>query len=126
MYNHNVPSLVASLFSWRCLAASTSPFLHAAINLRPRFVTVSIQRRRFPVPRKAKRPDVYAVGTAQRLDRTDRPLHKSDDNEQDWQPYPVDPYSDDARSNGHTCLSVATGGHAVFPALDMVFNTTYS
>ena len=29
------PSLVASLFSWRCLAASTSSFLHAAMNLRP-------------------------------------------------------------------------------------------
>ena len=30
-----------SLFSWRCLAASTSSFLHAAINLRPPSVTVS-------------------------------------------------------------------------------------
>ena len=28
-------SLVASLFSWRCLAASSSSSLHAAINLRP-------------------------------------------------------------------------------------------
>ena len=27
------PSLVASLFSWRCLAASTSSFLHVAMNL---------------------------------------------------------------------------------------------
>ena len=30
----NFPSLVASLFSWRCLAASSSSFLHAAMNLR--------------------------------------------------------------------------------------------
>ena len=35
------PSLVASLFSWRCLAASTSYFLHAVMNLRPPSVTVS-------------------------------------------------------------------------------------
>ena len=35
------PSLVASLFFWRCLAASTSYFLHAAKNLRPPSVTVS-------------------------------------------------------------------------------------
>ena len=33
--DNKFPSLVASLFSWRCLAASTSYFLHAAINLRP-------------------------------------------------------------------------------------------
>ena len=39
--DNKVPSLVASLFSWRCLAASTSSFLHAAINLRPPSVTVS-------------------------------------------------------------------------------------
>ena len=39
--DNKVPSLVASLFSWRCLAASTSYFLHAAINLRPPSVTVS-------------------------------------------------------------------------------------
>ena len=38
--DNKVPSLVASLFPWRCLAASTS-FLHAAINLRPPSVTVS-------------------------------------------------------------------------------------
>ena len=31
----NFPSLVASLFSWRCLAASSSSSLHAAMNLRP-------------------------------------------------------------------------------------------
>ena len=37
----NFPSLVDSLFSWRCLAASTSYFLHAATNLRPPTVTVS-------------------------------------------------------------------------------------
>ena len=41
MYYHNFPRLVASLFSWRCLAASPSYFLHAAINLRPPSVTVS-------------------------------------------------------------------------------------
>ena len=39
--DNKVPSLFASLFSWRCLAASTSSFLHAAINLRPPSVTVS-------------------------------------------------------------------------------------
>ena len=39
--DNKVPSLVDSLFSWRCLAASTSSFLHAAINLRPPSVTVS-------------------------------------------------------------------------------------
>ena len=41
--DHNVPShsIVASLFSWRSLAAPTSSFLHAAINLRPPSVTVS-------------------------------------------------------------------------------------
>ena len=35
------PSLVASLIYWRCLAASTSSFLHTAMNLRPPSVTVS-------------------------------------------------------------------------------------
>ena len=71
VYYNNVPSLVvASIFSWRSLAVSTSSFLHATINLRPPSVTVSthtfiyLQRRRFPIPRYAKRPDValYAVG----------------------------------------------------------------
>ena len=38
---NNFPSLVASLFSWRCLAASTSSFLHAAMNPRPPSVMVS-------------------------------------------------------------------------------------
>ena len=33
-------SLVATLFSWRCLDRSTSYFLHAAMNLRPPSVTV--------------------------------------------------------------------------------------
>ena len=33
--NCSFPSLVASLFSWRCLAASSSSSLHAASNLRP-------------------------------------------------------------------------------------------
>ena len=35
----NFPSLVASLFSWRCLAASSSFSLHAAMNLRPPSMT---------------------------------------------------------------------------------------
>ena len=39
--NNKFPSLVASLLSWRYLAASTSSFLHAAMNLRPPSVTVS-------------------------------------------------------------------------------------
>ena len=37
MCDNKFPSLVASLFSWRCLVAS---FLHAAMNLRPPAVTV--------------------------------------------------------------------------------------
>ena len=42
IFNPNqFPSLVASLFSSRCLAASTSSFLHTAMNLRPPSVTVS-------------------------------------------------------------------------------------
>ena len=41
MCDNNFPSLVASLFSWRCLAASTSSFLHAAMNLRSPYVIVS-------------------------------------------------------------------------------------
>ena len=39
--DNKFPSLVASLFSWRWLAASTSYFLHVAMNLRPPSVTVS-------------------------------------------------------------------------------------
>ena len=39
--------LVASLFSWRCLAASPSSSLHAAMNLRPPSVTASIQTSAF-------------------------------------------------------------------------------
>ena len=39
--DNKFPSLVASLFSWRCLAASTSSFLYAAMNLRLPSVTVS-------------------------------------------------------------------------------------
>ena len=42
--DNNFPSLVASLF-WRCLAASTSSFPHAAMNLRPSSVTVCVCRR---------------------------------------------------------------------------------
>ena len=38
---YNFQSLAASLFSWRCLTASTSPFLHAAMNLRPPSATLS-------------------------------------------------------------------------------------
>ena len=41
MCDINFPSLVASLFSWRCLAAFTSSFLHAAMNLRQPSVNVS-------------------------------------------------------------------------------------
>ena len=37
----NFPSLVASPFSWRCLAASSSSSLHTAMNLRPPSVTAS-------------------------------------------------------------------------------------
>ena len=63
VYDHNVPILDDFLFSWRSLAASASSFLHEAINLRPFSVTVSayafcLQRRRFPIPRYANRPDV--------------------------------------------------------------------
>ena len=39
--DNKFPSLVASLSSWRSLAASISSFLHAAMNLRPPSVTVS-------------------------------------------------------------------------------------
>ena len=39
VYDHNFPSLGASLFSWRCLAASTSYLFHATMNLRPPFAT---------------------------------------------------------------------------------------
>ena len=39
--DNNFSSLVASLFSWRCLAASTFYFLQAANNLRPPSVDVS-------------------------------------------------------------------------------------
>ena len=41
MCDNKFPSLVTYLFSWRCLAASTSSFLHAAMNLRPPSATVS-------------------------------------------------------------------------------------
>ena len=43
----NFPSLVASLFSWRCLGASSSSSLHAAMNLRPPSVTASTQTSAF-------------------------------------------------------------------------------
>ena len=36
-----VHSFVASLFFWRCLTESAPSFLHAAMNLHPRFLTVS-------------------------------------------------------------------------------------
>ena len=39
--DNNFPNIVASLFSWRCLAASTSLFLQAAMNLRPPSLNVS-------------------------------------------------------------------------------------
>ena len=41
VYDYNLLRLVVSLFSWGSLSASTSYFLHAAINLRPPSVTVS-------------------------------------------------------------------------------------
>ena len=41
MCDNNFPSLLVSLFSWRCLVASISYFLHAAMNLHPPSVTVS-------------------------------------------------------------------------------------
>ena len=47
MCNCNFPSLVASLFSWRCLAASSSSSLYAAMNLRPPSVTASTQTSAF-------------------------------------------------------------------------------
>ena len=37
----NFHSLVASLLFWRCLTASAPSFLHEAMNLHPRFLTVS-------------------------------------------------------------------------------------
>ena len=43
----NFPSLVASLFSWRCLAPSSSSFPHAAMNLRPPSVAASTQTSAF-------------------------------------------------------------------------------
>ena len=64
----NFPSLVASLFSWRCLAASSSSYLHAAINLRQPSVTASTQTSAITVivsqSPVIKRPDValYTVG----------------------------------------------------------------
>ena len=46
--DNNFPSFVASRFSWRCLAASTSSFLHAAMNhLYPPSVAVSIHTSAF-------------------------------------------------------------------------------
>ena len=47
MSDKNFPSLVASLFSWRCLAASFSSSLHATMNLRPPSVTASTQTSAF-------------------------------------------------------------------------------
>ena len=43
----NFLSLVASLFSWRCLAASSSSSLHVDMNLRPPSVTASTQTSAF-------------------------------------------------------------------------------
>ena len=39
--DYKFPSLVASLFSWQCLAASTSSFHHAPMNLHPHSVVFS-------------------------------------------------------------------------------------
>ena len=41
VYDHNFPSLVTSLLSWRSLSAATSYFLHTAINFRPPSVKIS-------------------------------------------------------------------------------------
>ena len=41
MRDNNFPNRVASLFFWRYLAASTSYFFHAIMNLRPPSMTVS-------------------------------------------------------------------------------------
>ena len=70
MFDNTFPSLVASLFYWRCLAVSTSSFLHVAMNLRSLPVAVLTQasafkhHHRFPIPCHVKRPDVaqYAIG----------------------------------------------------------------
>ena len=43
MCNNNFPSLIASLFSWRCLAVFTSSCPHTVTNLRPSSVTISTQ-----------------------------------------------------------------------------------
>ena len=42
MCDNKFPGLVASLFSGRCLAASTSSFVHVAMNLRPPSVSTHI------------------------------------------------------------------------------------
>ena len=48
MRDCNFPrSLVVSLFSWRCLAASSSSSLHTAVNLHPPSVTASTQTSAF-------------------------------------------------------------------------------
>ena len=39
--DNNVSSLVAFLLSWRCLATSTSSFIHVVMNLRPPSVIIS-------------------------------------------------------------------------------------
>ena len=65
-----LPGLVASLFSWRCLAASTSSFIYAAMNLRPPSATVSTHACAFNAVTfqshgSAKRPHaaLYAIGS---------------------------------------------------------------
>ena len=47
MCDCNFSSLVASFFSWRCLAASSSSSLLAAMNLGPPYVTTSTQTSAF-------------------------------------------------------------------------------
>ena len=56
VYHHNFPSLVASFFSWRSLAAFTT--FRDGLN-----TYLCLLGRRFPIPRNVKRPDVvlYAV-----------------------------------------------------------------
>ena len=82
MCDNNFPSLVASLFSWRCLAASTYFFLHAAMNLRPPSVTVSAHTSasntvpfQSPIMPNARMP-LYAQ-SIHSLSFPSRPLHTS-------------------------------------------------
>ena len=86
----NFPSLVASLFSWWCLTASTSSFLLAAMNLRPPSLTVyartllcthSLHSFSFP-PRPLRTafsrvPHMVCFGNRQPLNRMSALSHKN-------------------------------------------------